>query len=153
VPRAPSFDAFTPASDASSGSKRLTPRKNTKPELLLRHTLWRLGLRYRTHVSELPGCPDIVFTKAKLAVFCDGDFWHGRGWRRRRQKLKRGSNSSYWLAKIRANRARDRKHTSKLQADGWTVLRLWETDIVKDPINSALIVLLALDDLRDRRKE
>ena len=54
--------------------------KNTRPELALRHALWARGLRYRVNVKSLKGKPDVVFTRAKIVVFCDGDFWHGHNW-------------------------------------------------------------------------
>jgi DNA mismatch endonuclease (patch repair protein) len=84
------------------------------------------------HVPGLPGKPDIVFARARLVVFCDGDFWHGRRSRERLAKLSRGSNAPYWTAKIASNVARDRRNTRLLRAAGWTVIRLWETDILRD---------------------
>ena len=67
-----------------------------------------------------------------MAVFCDGDFWHGRDWETRRQKLSRGTNSEYWLAKVQRNIERDQQNTRQLQAMGWTVLRFWESQIRSD---------------------
>jgi DNA mismatch endonuclease (patch repair protein) len=81
----------------------------------------------------LPGCPDIVFGKAKVVIFCDGDFWHGRNLDERVTKLRRGHNAPYWIAKIRANVERDRRHQNALEESGWRVLRFWEGDILKDP--------------------
>jgi DNA mismatch endonuclease Vsr len=127
--KVPRFSQFHPASDVASKIKRQNRAQDTKPELLLRRELWRLGLRYRLHAALLPGKPDIVFPAAKVAVFCDGDFWHGRGWRSRRAKLARGANARYWIPKIEANIARDHHVTRELRALGWTVLRFWETDL------------------------
>lgn len=79
----------------------------------------------------------MVFPGAKVAVFCDGDFWHGRRWERLRKKLARGHNAAYWEAKILANRRRDRRNTRQLRKAGWTVVRLWETDVHKDPVAAA----------------
>jgi len=79
------------------------------------------------------GKPDIVFPSAKVAVFCDGDFWHGRDWPSLETALKGGANGGYWTAKIAANRSRDRWVTAELEAKGWRVLREWEGDIRKDP--------------------
>ncbi len=98
-------------------------------------------------MSSLPGRPDVVFPRQRLVVFCDGDFWHGRDWNNRLEKLKRGHNSAYWLAKIQANRDRDRRRGEQLQATGWVVLRLWETDILGDPQRSARIVRRILEKL------
>jgi DNA mismatch endonuclease (patch repair protein) len=94
----------------------------------------------------LPGCPDIVFTRPKLAIFCDGDFWHGKDWKVRRRKLGRGTNSDYWLAKIKRNIERDRKTTRQLQEMGWKVMRFWESQILADPSGVAQEILGALDE-------
>ena len=112
----------------------LIKSKDTKPELAIRHALWHDGLRYRVNVRELPGKPDIVFTKAKIAVFCDGDYWHGHNWVIRGlssldEELQRYSD--YWQKKIKGNVARDKANTDSLEADGWLVIRLWESDIKK----------------------
>jgi DNA mismatch endonuclease (patch repair protein) len=68
-----------------------------------------------------------------VAVFCDGDFWHGRELDERIHKLGRGHNAPYWVAKISSNVARDRRHDEALERDGWLVLRFWETEIARDP--------------------
>jgi len=73
-------------------------------------------------------------------VFCDGDFWHGRNWQSRRKKLQQGANASYWVAKIASNIKRDRKNNRLLEKSGWHVIRVWETDILKDPIPVARLV-------------
>ena len=72
-------------------------------QVLLRSELWRLGLRYRKHAGNLPGKPDIVFARAKVVVFCDGDFWHGRDWPRLKARLKKRHKAAYWVAKIARN--------------------------------------------------
>ncbi len=110
---------------------------DTAPEILLRKTLWRLGLRYRLHVKNLPGKPDIVFAKSKVAVFVDGDFWHGRQWRLRGYKTLESqfdgvSNKPYWVEKIKRNMARDRKVNAELRKLGWRVVRIWESEMRKD---------------------
>jgi DNA mismatch endonuclease (patch repair protein) len=74
----------------------------------------------------------LVFSDKRVAVFCDGDFWHGRGWSKRRAKLLRGSNSSYWISKIEGNIARDRRNRRRLRKLGWKVLRFWEFEINRD---------------------
>jgi DNA mismatch endonuclease, patch repair protein len=87
-------------------------------------------MRYRLHYPGLPGRPDIVFTRPRVAVFCDGDFWHGRDLRRRLAALAAGHNATYWLAKMQRNVERDCRQMGALEAAGWTVLRFWETDIL-----------------------
>jgi DNA mismatch endonuclease (patch repair protein) len=82
-----------------------------------------------------------VFLRPKIAVFCDGDFWHGRELQARLARLAAGHNAPYWLAKIRANVERDRANTEKLLSGGWRVLRLWETDILRQPEAAAARVI------------
>ena len=126
----PSFKGLFAASPASSQAK---DRSSTAHQRLLRTLLWRCGLRYRKNVRTLPGKPDIVFSSTRVAVFCDGDFWHGRDWRRHSSKLRSGTNVSCWIPKIKANRNRDRRNDRLLKSNGWTGIRLWESDIHRDP--------------------
>jgi DNA mismatch endonuclease (patch repair protein) len=98
--------------------------KNTKPELLVINGLRRRKIYFATHAKELPGRADIVFRRIKLAVFIDGDFWHG--WR---FPLWKHKLSFKWQEKIDATRARDQRNFRKLRRDGWTVLRIWEHHI------------------------
>jgi len=135
--RVPSFKGLSPSSAASSRAKQRNRRRDTKAELALRRELWHLGLRYRKNAEGMLGKPDIVFPKSRVVVFCDGDYWHGRHWRTRRAKLRRGANPEYWIAKISSNRARDPRTTAALRSQGWHVIRLWETDILKDPRRAA----------------
>jgi DNA mismatch endonuclease, patch repair protein len=144
MPKVPRFSSFKPASEAASRIKRHNRSRDAKAELMLRRELWRLGLRYRLHAIDLPGKPDIVFRGARIVVFCDGDFWHGRRWEQRREKLARGINAEYWTAKIEANVTRDRRTTSALRRAGWTVLRIWETDIIRNVERAAERVQRAL---------
>ena len=118
--------------------------RDTSAELLLRRALWKRGLRYRLHVRSLPGKPDIVFRRQYVAVFVDGDFWHGRKWAQRKSKLKRGSNSSYWVRKIKYNIDRDQLVAKELERQGWLVVRLWEGDIRGNLEQAVEIVLAAL---------
>ena len=113
-------------------------------EILLRRALWSMGARYRLHVVDLPGKPDIVFPIRRIAIFCDGDFWHDRAWAGQRQKIALGSNSAYWISKIEYNIVRDRAITKTLRSLGWTVMRFWEKDIRKDPVRVALRVTRTL---------
>ena len=130
----PSYKGLRPSSrQASTAARGSSKKRDTQCELVLRRALWRLGLRYRIAVPDLPGRPDIVFRAAKIAIFCDGDFWHGRNLEARVAKLSAGHNAPYWVAKIQRNVARDRAHDETLHRQGWTVLHLWETDILADP--------------------
>lgn len=143
--KVPSYKGLKPASEAASRVKSRNRRVDTLHEVLLRSHLWRLGLRFRKNVTTLPGKPDIVFPGAKVAVFCDGDFWHGRDWQSRQEKLSRGTNSAYWLAKIASNIERDARNTALLKRAGWRVIRLWETDVKRDPPAAAARIKKAVD--------
>lgn len=105
--------------------------KDTKAEILLRKALWHKGLRYRKNVKDLPGKPDIVFTKQKIAVFVDGDFWHARGYEKRPGE-QIATNRNYWEAKMKRNIERDRYVNELLLEQGWLVLRFWESDIKRN---------------------
>lgn len=145
----PRFDALHASSARASAAARGSSRKrDTKCELALRRVLWRQGARYRVDVTSLPGRPDLVFPRERLAVFCDGDFWHGRDLQARLERLATGHNAPYWLAKIRTNVERDHRHEAALIAEGWHVLRLWETDIMKDTPAAAERVLHEIASLR-----
>ncbi len=115
--------------------------RDTAPEEQLRKALWALGARFRVHYSDVPGRPDVAFPRQKVAVFCDGDFWHGNDWSRRAQKLATGANSEYWLRKIQYNRSRDKEINAMLTELGWLVVRLWESDVRKDARTLAARVL------------
>jgi DNA mismatch endonuclease (patch repair protein) len=133
TPRA-TYKGLKPASPQASATGRANSRKSdTQCERLLRQTLWAAGYRYRKNLADLPGRPDIVFPRARVAVFVDGDFWHGRDWESRRRKLEAGSNPDYWIAKIQRNMERDRETTSRLESMGWTVLRFWESEVRSAP--------------------
>lgn len=103
--------------------------KDTKIELLLRKELWKRGYRYRKHYKGLPGNPDIVFTKYKIAIFCDGEFFHGKDWEILKPRLEKSNNSDYWVNKISRNRQRDDEINKRLLFEGWTVIRFWGKDI------------------------
>ena len=116
----------------------------------MRKILWRGGYRYRKDVASLPGRPDVVFASAKVVVFCDGDFWHGRNWTDRKRRLKRGHNPDYWVAKIERNMERDGNSNRQLAEGGWCVLRFWETDILKNPEATVDRIIAAISASRDR---
>ncbi len=143
---APSYRGLHSASDRASAAARGASRKaDTKHERLLRSELWRAGCRFRKNVKHLPGKPDIAFTRAKLVVFCDGDFWHGRDWEARKAKLERGSNPDYWVRKIERNMERDSESTRLLLDAGWTVIRVWESDIIAGSRDIARVIIRELD--------
>ncbi len=101
--------------------------KDTKPELLVRTYLHARGFRYRLHSINLPGKPDLVFPKYRTVLFVHGCFWH------RHENCKYAAtpktNSAFWIKKLSANRDRDRKNQSLLQALGWRVLTIWECEV------------------------
>jgi DNA mismatch endonuclease (patch repair protein) len=113
--------------------------KDTQAELTLRRLLFKQGLRYRLHVRGLPGKPDIVFPRYKVAVFMDGDFWHGWRFHEWAHKL-----APLWRAKIERNQARDVVRTAELRKLGWKVVRVWEHEVETDPVASVRKVLRAL---------
>jgi DNA mismatch endonuclease (patch repair protein) len=82
-----------------------------------------------------------------VVVFCDGDFWHGRNWQALKRSLGAGTNSGYWQAKIESNRKRDTRNNVRLKKAGWHVIRLWETDINRDPLSEARLVKKILQSL------
>jgi len=101
--------------------------KNTKPESIMFEALETLGIEFEKHYKLL-GNPDMVFPKQKIAVFIDGDFWHGWNYEKRKEKLPK-----YWVEKIKRNMRRDVRYRRQLKNEGWTVLRLWEHKILKRP--------------------
>ncbi|KAB2340904.1 very short patch repair endonuclease [Actinomadura rudentiformis] len=110
--------------------------RDTKPELALRRAVHALGLRYRVSVRPLPGVrrtADLVFTRAKVAVFLDGCYWHGCP----DHHTKAATNAAYWADKVEKNRARDRETDALLEAAGWMAVRVWEHE---DPREAALKV-------------
>ena len=101
--------------------------KDTGPEILVRSELHRRGLRFRKHLKNVPGKPDVVFTKAKVVVFIDGDFWHGY-----RFPTWEHTVSEFWKAKIWKNRKRDAENHRRLRGMGWTVIRLWQHELERN---------------------
>jgi DNA mismatch endonuclease (patch repair protein) len=101
--------------------------RDTDLERVLRSALHRRGLRFRKHVSALPGRPDLVVTRFRVAVFIDGDFWHGYRFPRWEHKL-----SEFWRRKINLNRQRDARNFRALRRAGWVVLRVWQHEIERD---------------------
>jgi len=106
---------------------RAIKSENTSPEEKLRKSLWGQGYRYRKNYKRLPGNPDIIFASSKVAVFVDGEFWHGYKWESKKKKIS--SNRGYWIDKIERNINRDKKVNSALVRMGWTVLRFWQHEV------------------------
>jgi DNA mismatch endonuclease (patch repair protein) len=129
VPRFEEAAGFytTPARSKQMGRIRST---NTQPEQLLRRALWQMGIRYRLYYAKIPGKPDLVFVGKKLAIFIDGEFWHGHDWENKRAKIK--TNQAFWVPKIERNMQRDRQVNAQLAALGWTVLRFWEQEVRRE---------------------
>jgi DNA mismatch endonuclease (patch repair protein) len=101
--------------------------RDTDLETTLRSALHKRGFRFRKHARDLPGTPDVVFPRHRVAVFIDGDFWHGY-----RFPAWQKAVSGFWQRKIAINRRRDRRNFRKLRADGWIVLRVWQHQIRSD---------------------
>lgn len=104
--------------------------KNTKIEIALGKALWHKGYRYRKNNKTIIGTPDFTFKKLKIAIFCDGEFWHGKDWEKKKRKL--GTNIEFWQNKIERNIQRDIDVNNKLKQDGWIVLRFWGEQIKSD---------------------
>ena len=102
-----------------------------KDELILRKKLWHRGVRYRTNYKSLPGSPDIAITKHKIAVFIDGEFWHGYNYDYQVKHIKK--NREYWLNKIKRNMKRDQRVNTELEKLGYTVLRFPANKVLKYP--------------------
>ncbi len=106
--------------------------RDTSIEVKLRKALWDKGYRYRKNYSALPGKPDIVLTKYKVVIFCDSEFFHGKDWEVLKPQLERGKNAEFWIDKISKNQRRDEEINKQLQFLGWTVIRFWGKEIMKN---------------------
>ncbi len=99
-------------------------------EVLLAKALWQRGIRYFYNYKLLPGSPDIAITKYRVAVFIDGEFWHGKDWEMRKVRLQR--NREYWIRKIEENMARDMRVDRELSERGWIPVHFWEKAVQRD---------------------
>lgn len=118
--------------------------RDSKAEMLLRRELHRRGLRYRLHARDVLGTPDIVIRSRRVAVFVDGDFWHGNAWRKRNLPNLAAmfpTRTDWWVDKITKTMHRDVDVTARLTAEGWQVIRVWESDVLENPAASAAGVL------------
>lgn len=122
--------------------------KDTSIEVTLRKALWNKGYRYRKNYAALPGKPDIVLTKYKIAIFCDGEFFHGKDWEILKPQLLRGKNAELWVKKISGNIQRDEEVSRQLIFQGWTVIRFWGKEILKHPDECVKVVEEAIFDIK-----
>lgn len=121
--------------------------KNTSIEVILSHALWHRGLRFRKNSPHVYGHPDISVKKYKVAIFCDGDFWHGYDWENRRDEIK--SNRDYWIPKIERNMQKDIEVNHVLTAMGYTVIRIWEHEIRKDVNDVADMIMNIIEEKKE----
>lgn len=128
----------------------LVRARNTRPEQLLSKLMTSAGVRHQRHPRNLPGHPDFILRKVRVAIFVDGDFWHGRQWKIRGHsslsaQFKNCPNRDYWVRKIQKNISRDRRVSRELRELGWSVIRCWERDLVRRPKYCVRRVLRALE--------
>lgn len=115
--------------------------KDTSIEVKLRKALWHEGFRYRKNFRALPGTPDIALTKYKIAIFCDGEFFHGKDWYTiQRPKIQNGANGEFWERKIVRNMERDCEINKALNFMGWTVIRFWGKEIMKNTEDCVAVI-------------
>ena len=104
--------------------------KNGDAERYLAKALWYKGYRYRKNYKELPGSPDIAIQKYNIAIFVDGEFWHGYDWANKKERI--GRNKAYWTEKIEENIARDNRNDKALRQIGWIPVHFWSKEVFKD---------------------
>ena len=122
--------------------------KDSVIEKKLRKALWDRGYRYRKNCKDLPGKPDIVLTKHKIAIFCDGEFFHGKDWEILKPQLEKSNNSVYWKKKIERNIERDEEVNKQLLFLGWTVIRFWGKEIKKNTEECIKVIEETIFDLK-----
>lgn len=124
--------------------------KDTRIEVVLRTALWHKGIRYRKNYSKIPRNPDIAITKYRIAVFCDGEFFHGKGWEVLKPRLENSNNREFWIDKISRNIKRDDDINKQLMFLGWTVIRFWGKDIIKNTDNCVKVIEETIFDIKVR---
>lgn len=139
------MDRLTPSQRHKNMSN--IKNKDTSIEICLRKALWKKGFRYRKNYGMLPGKPDIVITKYKIAIFCDSEFFHGKDWEVLKPQLEKGKNGEFWVNKISKNMQRDDEVTKKLNAAGWTVIRFWGKEILKNTDECIKVIEEAVFDI------
>ena len=127
--------------------------KDTSIEVILRKALWKKGYRFRKNFKSLPGSPDIAITKYKIAIFCDGEFFHGKDWEVLKPRLEKSNNSQYWISKISRNRERDDEINKRLLFEGWTVIRFWGKEIQKNVDECVKVIEEAVWDIKLNKEE
>ncbi|RZJ90059.1 MAG: very short patch repair endonuclease [Chryseobacterium sp.] len=147
VPRFEQAGGFYTTADRSKRMANIKG-KNTKAEVLLRKALWANGIRFRIHVKNMPGKPDIVINKYRLAIFVDGSFWHGFQWQIKKTKLK--TNAQFWIPKIERNMQRDKINQKKLEEAGYIIMRFWDHDIQNDLKKCLNQILLYIESAKDK---
>ncbi len=120
--------------------------KNTSIERALSRALWHKGIRFRKNSSSVFGHPDISIKKYRIAIFCDGDFWHGYDWENRKDAIK--SRREYWIPKIERNIAKDEETNHILSAMGYKVIRIWEHEIRNDIDDVVAMIMRAIEEQR-----
>lgn len=118
------------SAEARSATMRAVKGAGTSSERQLQQMILELGHSAREQATDLPGRPDFAIDELRLAIFLDGDFWHGRDWLERGAAPER--NRAYWITKFERNHARDRTSDAHLRSSGWSVLRIWESDLLAD---------------------
>lgn len=134
-------DMFTV--EVRSAIMRAVRTRGTDPEERLAAALTALGLSFKRHDQKLPGTPDFLFVRQRLAVFVDGDFWHGRTWFARGEAPV--GNRAFWIRKFESNRRRDRRVDRALRQLGWAVVHLWGTDVRRAPDRAAARIVRRLE--------
>ena len=130
------MDIHTPSQ--RSKNMRAIKSTGTKEEVRLAKALWHLGYRYRKNNKSVFGKPDLTFTKYKIAIFVDGEFFHGKDWKTEKERIK--SNREFWYKKIERNIQRDIEVSSYLKLQKWEVLRFWSKEVKKD-LNSCINII------------
>ena len=131
---------FLKTTERRSKNMRAVKSQNTKIEVMLRKALWHKGIHYRKNFKVCSCKPDIVITRHKIAIFCDGDFWHGK-----EDPHIVQNNKNFWIDKINRNIERDLENTIELRDNNWIVLRFWESDIQKNLNECVNEVLYAIE--------
>jgi DNA mismatch endonuclease (patch repair protein) len=135
---APKTEAIDPK---RSAQMRLIRARDTKPELIVRKALHAAGLRFRLHAKDLPGKPDIIFRRKRLAIFVHGCFWHQHPDPDCKRARLPKSRQDFWEPKLNGNRSRDEAVTARLQDQGWRVIEIWECQLDQDHLTELVDVV------------
>ena len=131
-------------------SKRMShvKTKRNSAEIMIAKSLWHRGYRYRLNYKTLPESPDIALTKYRIAIFIDGEFWHGKDFEQRKTKLK--NNKDYWIEKIQENIDRDVKNDKLLRQMEWYPIHFWSNDVIKYCNQCVEEVICLIDDINNQ---